>query len=200
MIARRTLLLALPLALLARGAAADPLPLGAISAYLNSLSQVRSDFTQLNDDGTISTGTLYIKRPGRVRFEYDEPNDALVMAGGGQVAIFDPKSNQPPEQYPLRRTPLNLILARQVDLSRANMVVGHRSDGTTTTVVAQDPQNPEYGTIELVFTGPPAELRQWKIRNSDGSETTVILGAIEPQSSIPARYFSIPQEIEARSR
>jgi outer membrane lipoprotein-sorting protein len=200
MITRRTLLAALPAALVARPVLAAPLSLAELSAYLNTLQSVKAQFTQIADDGTISTGTIYIKRPGRVRFEYDPPNNALVMAGGGQVAIFDPKSNVPPEQYPLRRTPLNLILEREVDLARRDMVVGHRSDGATTTVIAQDPENPEYGTIELVFSGPPAELRQWVITNGDGTKTTVILGALEEQPSLSALLFSIPQEIESRNR
>ena len=84
---------------------------------------------QTNADGSRSTGKLYIKRPGRARFEYDPPMKSLVMAGSGQVAIFDEKSNQPPEQYPLRRTPLNLILADNVNLGQAKMVIGHAEVG-----------------------------------------------------------------------
>ena len=200
MITRRILLAAVAAAALAQPALAERLSLSAISAYLNTLTSVQAEFTQVSDDGSISTGTLYIKRPGRVRFEYDPPSNALVMAGGGQVAIFDPKSNVPPEQYPLSRTPLHLILERRVDLTRADMVVGHRSDGTATTVVAQDPERPDLGTIELVFSGPPPELRQWVITSGDGTKTTVILGGLEPNDSLSARLFSIRQEIESRGR
>ncbi len=183
---------------LAPALAAEKLSLDRISEYLNGLTSVKGAFTQINDDGSISTGTIYIKRPGRVRFEYDPPNEALVMAGGGQVAIFDAKSNQPPEQYPLKRTPLNLILERNVDLGRRNMVVGHQFDGTATSVVAQDPENPDYGTIRLVFSGPPVELRQWVITASDGTETTVILGETEPGARLASALFSIPTEIQKR--
>ncbi len=179
-------------------AAADKLSLNALSRYLNSLTSVKSAFTQINDDGTISTGTLYIKRPGRVRFEYDPPEAALVMAGGGQVAIFDSKSNQPPEQYPLKRTPLNLILKRNVNLAQANMVVGHSYDGTATSVVAQDPEHPDYGNIRLVFSGPPIELRQWVITSGDGSQTTVILGDTDLRAQLAASLFSIPTEVQRR--
>jgi len=181
-------------------ALADPLSLGAISRYLNGLSTAQGGFTQINDDGTISTGQIYIRRPGRIRFEYNPPDEALVMAGGGQVAIFDSKSNQPPEQYPLKRTPLNLILQRRVDLGRAGMVVGHTTDGTKTNVIARDPENPEIGTIQLVFTGPPVELRQWIIEGSDGSRTTVVLGDMKFGGGIPAIKFSIPSEIQSRQR
>jgi outer membrane lipoprotein-sorting protein len=168
---RRIALLA-PLALLVPlPALAEKLPLATISDYLNGLGTVETDFTQINPDGSIATGKIYIKRPGRVRFEYAPPDRSLVIAGGQQVAIFDSKSNQPPEQYPLKRTPLNLILAENIDLTRSNMVVGHSDDGTSTRVIAQDPEHPEYGTIELAFTSDPVELRQWVITDDLGSKT-----------------------------
>jgi outer membrane lipoprotein-sorting protein len=195
---RRTALLA-PLAFLVPlPAAAEKISLGTISDYLNGLTTVESDFTQINSDGSISTGKIFIKRPGRVRFEYDPPDRSLVMAGGQQVAIFDAKSNQPPEQYPLKRTPLNLILAKDIDLGRAKMVVGHTADGTSTRVLAQDPENPEYGTIELVFTSDPVELRQWVITDDLGAQTTVVLGEMKKGGQLGARLFDITAETAAR--
>ena len=196
---RRFALLA-PLALLLPlPAAAEKIPLSAISAYLNGLTTVESDFTQINSDGTISTGKIFINRPGRVRFEYAPPDRSLVIAGGQQVAIFDAKSNQPPEQYPLKRTPLNLILAENIDLGRAKMVVGHQDDGTSTRVIAQDPETPEYGTIELVFTDSPVELRQWIITDDLGAQTTVILGEMTKGGRLGARLFDITAETAARN-
>ncbi|MDA0961713.1 MAG: outer membrane lipoprotein carrier protein LolA, partial [Proteobacteria bacterium] len=73
-------------------AVAEQLPLSAISDYLNGLQTGRAAFTQINDDGSLATGTLFIRRPGRMRFEYDPPEEAVVVAGGGTVVIFDPKS------------------------------------------------------------------------------------------------------------
>lgn len=186
--------------LVAMPARAAPIPLATLSQYLNNIRTARSDFTQINADGTISTGTIYIHRPGRVRFDYNPPDETLVMAGGGQVAIFDGKSNsRTPEQYPLARTPLNIILEANVNFARAGMVSGHREDGVKTIVTAQDPQNPEYGRIELVFTPGPVELRQWVITDNAGTQTTVILAGLTTGVSIPASSFSIPTEIRRRS-
>lgn len=174
---------------------AGKLSLSEISGYLNQLKTAKGEFTQINDDGTISTGTILIKRPGRMRFDYNAPDATLVIAGGSEVAIFDKKSNQPPERYPLAKTPLSLILAANVNLGRARMVTGHTSDANTTTVRAQDPDHPEYGSIELVFTGAPVELRQWKIRDSGGGSTTVILGELKKGVAIGDTRFNIQQEM-----
>ena len=181
-------------------AAAQELSLNQISQYLNGLKTATADFTQINDDGSIATGKLFIKRPGQVRFEYNPPDQALVMAGGSTVAIFDNKSNQPPEQYPLKQTPLNLILERNVDLAKRNMVTGHTSDGTKTVVTAQDPENPEYGNIQLVFTANPTELRQWVITDGTGAQTTVVLGGLTSGGDLPGNLFNITFEMERRGR
>lgn len=177
---------------------AEKMPLERLSAYLNQLGEARARFTQANSDGSLSTGVLYIKRPGRARFEYDPPNDALVIAGGSQLAIFDAKSNQPPEQYPLKKTPLHLILKRKVDLGASNMVVGHYQDGPATVVVAQDPENPDRGSIQLFFTDDPIELRKWTLTDEGGTQTTVILDGMDLSGGLGASLFSIPQEIDRR--
>ena len=181
-------------------AAAEKLSLAELSRYLNSLTTAQAAFTQTSADGSQAKGMLYIKRPGRARFEYAPPERSLVMVGGGQVAIFDSKSNQPPEQYPLRRTPLNVILAPKVDLAQANMVVGHEEVGDTTRVMAQDPENPEYGMIELVFTANPTVLRQWILTDDLGSQTRVELADLQTGVDLSGFLFDITAERARQNR
>ena len=170
--------------------AAEKLSLNEVSQYLNGITTAQAPFSQINDDGSLSTGKLYMHRPGKMRFEYDAPNSGVVIAGAGAVVIQDPKSNQPPETYPLKRTPLSLILARTVNLGQANRVVGHDFDGTSTIVRAQDPKNPEYGSIEMMFTDSPVELRKWVIHDGSGGKTTVILGGLETGVTLSSRLFN----------
>jgi outer membrane lipoprotein-sorting protein len=120
------------------------------------------------------------------------------MASGGQLAIFDPRSNTGPDRYPLNQTPLSIILQNNVDLERADMVTNIVSDGITTTVTAQDPDNPNYGSIQLVFTANPVELRQWIVTDEFGTETTVILNDLIMGSVIRDVLFNI--NVETRRR
>ena len=183
------------LALYAGSASAQQLSLAQISQYLNQLQTAQGGFTQINADGSLSTGTIYIKRPGRIRFEYAPPERSLVVAGGGQLAVFDPRSNAGPDRYPLNQTPLNIILQRNVDLGRASMVTGQSFDGTATTITAQDPDHPEYGNIQMVFTANPIELRQWIVTDDVGSQTTVVLNDLSTGGSIGDILFNIQAEI-----
>ncbi len=194
---KRRLFLTLAAALTVTGlpAMAQQLSLNQVSTYLNGLQTAQGGFTQINADGTLSTGQIYIKRPGRIRFEYNAPDNSLVMAGGGQVAIFDPRSNNGPDRYPLNQTPLKIILERNVNLAAARMVTGHTSDGTQTTITAQDPDHPEYGNIQMVFTANPVELRQWIVTDDVGSQTTVILNDMTAGGSIGDIKFNITSEM-----
>ncbi|PVH27891.1 LolA family protein [Pararhodobacter oceanensis] len=177
---------------------AEPIPLAEISRYFNAFRTAQADFTQVNPDGSLSTGRLMIQRPGRIRFEYDAPDPTLVLATAGSVNIFDARSNTGPAVYPLNRTPLGLILGNRVDLGRDRMVVRHFEDGPTTNVVAQDPEHPEYGNIRLVFSAGPTELRQWVVTDDSGGETTVILGTLQTGMSLASRLFSLDSELQRR--
>ncbi|WP_199258731.1 LolA family protein [Paracoccus binzhouensis] len=178
-------------------ALAEKIPLNEISRYLNGLKTATADFTQVNADGSISTGVLYIHRPNRVRFEY-KGDRTLVLASAGQVAVFDGKTRSAPQQYPLSKTPLSLILAPNIDLGQARMVTGYAEKKNTTVVTAQDPQHPEYGNIQMVFTANPTQLRQWVVTDDAGRRTTVILGDMRTGLSFKPSTFVIENEIARR--
>ena len=196
----KRLVLAAVAALSFTPAFADVLSLGQISTYLNSLDTVQTRFVQTNPDGSRDTGTLSIKRPNRARFEYDPPNKALVIAGGGAVAVFDEWNRSDPDQYPLKRTPLNLILGANIDLSKARMVVDHKASGDRTLVVAQDPDHPDYGQIGLYFEQNPVRLAEWVIFNEMGEATKVQLDPFVEKSNLSTFLFSIPYETEERAK
>lgn len=183
---------------LAQMVSAEPraLSLDEISSYLNELTTVEAGFTQVNWDNSISTGILQLKRPGRLRIEYDEPDTGLVMSIGGQLAIFDKKSNQTPESYPVRRTPLWLLLKRQVNLTDQDMVTGHGFDGTMSFVNAMDPKRPEYGSIQMRFASDPVRLMGWVIYDAHGGETMVALGELNDGVEIDNKHFNIQRMIQ----
>lgn len=183
------------LAIYAGAASAQQLSLAQISQYLNQLQTAQGGFTQIGADGSLATGKIFIKRPGRIRFEYDPPERSMVIAGGGQLAIFDPRSNAGPDRYPLNQTPLNIILQRDVDLTREEMVTGQSYDGTNTTITAQDPDHPEYGAIQLVFSADPVALQRWIVIDDMGNPTTMVLNDLTEGGRIGDILFNIQAEM-----
>lgn len=177
---------------------AEKISLRDLSAYLNGITTAEFEFSQINDDGSVSQGKIYIKRPGRMRFEYNPPNNALVLASAGRLAIFDDKGNQDPVIYPLKRTPLAIILAKNIDLASSPMVVGHEVEGAVTVVSVEDPAYPDQGRVELVFIGPEPVLRQWVVRDANGGTTTMILGDFQTGMALGSSLFNITHNTNAR--
>src|SRR5690606_17202389 len=95
--------------------AEDGKALAEASAYLSSLENMQGDFLQVGPDGSVAEGKFYLRRPGRLRFEYEPPENLLVVADGTWVAVKD--SAAPAQRYPIASTPLSLFLARDINLS-----------------------------------------------------------------------------------
>ena len=179
--------------------AAEKISLNEISSYFNAMTTAEAQFSQMTDEGETSTGRLFIRRPGRMRFEYDPPEKTLVVVGGGQVAVFDPKSRDEPLRFPLRHYPLNLVLEREVDLAQRNMVVAHFEAESQTAVTLQDPENPDYGFIQLIFTDNPVQLRQWIVQDNSGGRTQIILDSLTEGGRLSNVLFNIQHEMQKRS-
>ena len=179
--------------------AAEKISLNEISSYFNAMTTAEAQFSQMTDEGETSTGRLFIRRPGRMRFEYDPPEKTLVVVGGGQVAVFDPKSRDEPLRFPLRHSPLNLVLEREVDLAQRNMVVAHFEAESQTAVTLQDPENPDYGFIQLIFTDNPVQLRQWIVQDNTGGRTQIILDSLTEGGRLSNVLFNIQHEMQKRS-
>ena len=184
---------------LGAGASASE-PLDEVSSYFNGLSTLETGFTQFNADGSVSTGTFYMRRPGRMRMEYDENGDeALLLVSAGSVAIFDKKSNDHATQYPLKRTPLGPILARNVDLKREKLVDGAHEHKQGISVFASDPEHPEYGVGRFGFTAEPMRLESWTMTNEMGETTHIVFDQdMKTGHNLSSLLFSIHREKERR--
>lgn len=192
---RRTLLAAAFAAPLlgfaAPSSASDARELARISAYLNSITTLTGEFVQIDPDGILSEGEFFMSRPGRIRFEYGEPNPALVVSDGFWVAVIDKRYNSV-DRYPLSETPLNLILKKNVNLAQEGAVEGIEVADGQMRVTAIDPANPGRGSITLIFGANPLELRQWIVNDAQGGSTTVALSEMRSNVSISAEKFVIP--------
>lgn len=192
------LAMGLALSLWGQAAIAEPISINEIETYIEALDEVAADFTQINSDGSINTGRLMIDRPGKMRFDYSEPNRSLIIAVRGTISVFDHKSNRPPVRYPTSRTPLGVILSRDVDLSGSSMISDFRNDGEITNIEARDRRRPKSGKILMSFSDNPVTLRSWMVTSEQGEETTVILNNIERNAPVNPLDFSVNHEMRLR--
>ena len=195
---RKTLLTVFIIALFGAPVRAEKISLSNLSSYLESIKKVSGSFTQINSDKTVSTGRIFLFRPGRMRMEYKTPDNSLVIVGGSQIAVFDSKSNTHPRIFPLRKTPLKILLEKKINLKTSDIIISHEEVENSTVVVLQDPNLSSYGSLKLVFTDHPVTLRQWVITNEMSDQTVLKFKDFINQPNMSSNKFNISLEIDNR--
>lgn len=172
-------LLALPAALVATApATAQSGDLAAVQRHLQSLTTMTAEFEQTDRAGKVLTGRLTLKQPGKIRFQYAQGVPLLIVADGGALTFVDYSVRQV-QRWPIRNSPLGVLLDPRRDLARyARLVPG--TDSRLVSVEARDPRHPEYGRITLVLAREPSApagltLQGWVALDSQGNRTTVRL-------------------------
>lgn len=167
------------------------------TAYLQGLKSVTGRFVQNSFNGSTSTGAFYMQRPGKARFQYDPPAEMVVVSDGYNVSVVDSRLKTH-NQYPLGRTPLVILLAREVRLDRGVVVsqVDRTADGFS--ITARDGRKEAAGRITLDFGQDPIALRGWSVIDAQGRQTRVTLGVLTPVSDLDPNLFVI-QDDRARS-
>lgn len=162
-----------------------------IERYLNGIHTVRSGFVQVNvQNGNVAQGKLYVKRPGKMRVEYDPPYNWLMVASGVMFTFYDGKDDEP-TYMPQSATPLKLLLKDDINLRRdATIQSIERSAGLIRLTVSDkdDPQAAK-GSLTLTFNADPVRLEQWVVRDAQGNRTKLALLDPEYGVKIPDERF-----------
>ncbi|HEX8240605.1 MAG TPA: outer membrane lipoprotein carrier protein LolA [Allosphingosinicella sp.] len=154
-----------------------PAPLAQVTAHLKAVSTMVASFRQTDRKGRALTGTMTLKRPGKLRFQYQKGVPLLIVADGRKLNMIDYETGRV-DDWPIGNSPLGVLLNPNPDLSRIAKVI--RNDGQTMLVQARDPRKPEFGTITLGFakvsSAPSGLLLQgWTVIDAQNNRTIVKL-------------------------
>lgn len=164
------------------------------SEYLNGISSAQGRFVQIGPDGRSEQGMFYLRKPGRMRFEYDKPNPNLIVADGRTVAVSN-TALKTTDRYPLVDSPLRLLLSEKVDLATDRRIAATRRENGSLIVAARQTTGPARGQITLFFedTGSALELRQWEVVDAQGLKTLVTVNNLTTGVELPPRLFVIQE-------
>jgi outer membrane lipoprotein-sorting protein len=151
--------------------------LAQVSTHLKSVSTMTADFEQANGKGGIVPGTLTLKRPGKIRFQYRKGYPLLVVGDGKALTMIDYEVKQV-SRWPIGNSPLAVLLNPDVDLSRIASVV--QDNPQQLMIRAHDAKHPEFGTITITFGKVPSApgglmLQGWTIVDAQSGRTSVRL-------------------------
>ena len=191
MLSRRSLIATLALTAAARPlrAALPPDIVPRVEAYLNDIRTLRAGFTQIAPDGKTSTGTVYIKRPGRLRFEYDPPEQLLMVARDWRLVVHDGRADQT-STVPVDKTPLGVLLREEIRLGGPITLRSIAEIGGELQLTVFQTEDPGRGELTLIFGLEPLELRRWEVLDAQGKRTRVLLENLETNVPLENRLFS----------
>ncbi|MEW9613643.1 outer membrane lipoprotein carrier protein LolA [Shinella sp. S4-D37] len=168
-----------------------------IADHFASVKTMMGEFVQFGPRGEQTGGKFYIDRPGKIRFNYEEPSPMRVIADGKAVVIGNRKLKTW-DLYPLSKTPLNLLLGEKIDLS-AKMVRSVKEEADLTTIVLGDRNMFGDSTITMMFDPKTYDLRQWTITDAQGKDTSVMIFNVRTGVKLDDKVFSIPYD-EVRNK
>lgn len=162
-----------------------------VSSYLSSLQNVSGNFVQVGPDGKRTTGDFYIQKPGKIRFEYDDPSPIALVADGSSVIVRD-RRLATQDVYPLSQTPLRFLLSDRIDLMRDTNLVGVASDDMFISVTIEEKQ-PLIGTsrLMLMIGTKDNQLKQWTVTDPQGYDTTVAVYNLDTTKKLDPGMFKI---------
>lgn len=145
---------------------------------LRGISTMKADFTQTDRAGNTLRGTMTLKRPGKIRFDYGRGADLLVVSNGKSLYMVDYEVNQV-ERWPIRKSPLGALLDPNRDVKQYGTLVPTGSDDVIS-INVRDPERPEFGRMNLIFVRNPnapggLQLTHWVALDAQNHRTTVRL-------------------------
>ena len=162
-----------------------------VNNYLSGVQTLTGNFVQVGPDGSRTQGDFYIYKPGRVRFEYDDPSPIELIADGSSVVVRD-RRLATQDVYPLSQTPLRFLLAERVDLTKDTNLVSVYADDVFVTVVLEE-KNGVVGTSRLMimFSAKDMQLKQWTVTDPQGYDTTVAVYNLDTSKRPDPALFKI---------
>jgi len=163
-----------------------------VESYINNIGTMQATFQQVDPNMAISTGRIYLRRPGRMRVEYDAPNPLLIIADGALISQVDRRIGEL-QQMPLKQSTAWFLLRDPIEIGDEITVtkVDRRPGLLSITMFEND--EPDNGTVELIFLDDPIQLTQWIVTDNDANQVRVGLVNVQTGLDLPASLFATPR-------
>ncbi|WP_417449137.1 LolA family protein [Kordiimonas sp.] len=182
--------------------------LGQIQDYMKAVTSLKAKFRQQSPNGLVAEGTLYLERPGYIRFDYSDDTPFLVVADGKTLNFVDYEIGQV-TKWPVKDTPLRALLGNSVDLAALGAHIELDPAGATGVIAlsAQDNDRPELGVITLYFrqkdeTKGGLVLNSWAVVDAEDRITYVELSDQQVNLALNDKLweFDDPRGLSKRRR
>jgi len=145
-----------------------------VQEYLNGIKTLQSRFQQFAQDGGVSSGTIYLQRPGKMRIVYDDPVPILIVCTADTVYYYDKRLDQL-SQIGVKDTPAWFLLRPEIKLTGDVTVTAMQRAPGALRIAMTETKQADLGSLTLVLSDKPLELRQWTVVDAQQKPITVTL-------------------------
>ena len=165
-----------------------------IENYLNSVKSLQARFVQNASNGSVSEGKIIIEKPNKIRMEYNEPTNILIV-GNGEYIVYNDKDLDQISNIDYDDIPASVILGNDVKIDGQTIKVASFYKDAGTTVIGLDYKGKgNIGVITLTFNNSPFELRQWKVIDPQSVEITISLYETQLDKPIDSSVFKFKKD------
>ncbi|MGF9565803.1 outer membrane lipoprotein carrier protein LolA [Neorhizobium sp. JUb45] len=167
-----------------------------IADHFSSVKTMMGEFVQFGPRGEQTGGKFFIERPGKLRFNFEDPSPIRVIADGKNVVIGNLKLKTW-DIYPLSKTPLSLLLSEKIDLQNQT-VRDVKEESDLITIVLGNKSIFGDSTITMMFDPKTYDLRQWTITDLQNKETSVMIYNVQNGTQFDNKVFQIDYDAVRR--
>lgn len=161
-----------------------------VENYLNSLTTVVTDFTQVAPDGSLSSGKFYLERPGKMRWEYNPPVPIVMVSSGGVMIYFDRELAQT-STIPIDNTPAGILVREHIAFSGDIAVKQMTNEAGIIRVTLIQPEKPDNGELTLELTDKPLALKNLSFIDATKQETRIGFSNAVMGQPIDSKLFTL---------
>jgi outer membrane lipoprotein-sorting protein len=152
--------------------------LAAVQAYLKNITSLRARFSQIAPNRQVSSGTMSLQKPGKLRFQYAPPSPILVVSDGTVITLIDYELKQV-TRWPINDTPLKPLVRSDFMFGQDVEVLGMRRNAQWINVAITEPKKRDEGSMLLTFARNPLKLTEWEVIDERGASTIVALDDLQ---------------------
>lgn len=170
-----------------------------ITRAFTELRTAEGRFTQISDRAFPNTGTFALRRPKRMRFDYDDPSPLLIVADGTTIAIAD-RELETVDRFPLGNSILRFLLQDEPDFEAKANILSVKKIGDLATITLSDKSGQTEGQLTLLFDSSNFDLLGWRVVDAIGQSTDVYLQEVKTNHKINPRLFRLDDFDKDRDR
>ena len=145
-----------------------------IEKFFDNLITLEANFIQVSPSGNISNGKIYLDLPGKLRIDYENPNNLLITCKGFWIVIQD-REAKTTNNIPVKSSPFAILLENKSFLENQNIKTEYSIKAGIVSLKIKSQNNDKQESLILEFTENPFSLKKWVIQDSLGENTTVLI-------------------------